>query len=145
MTTLPIRIDNIRPMSVNSAYSVYKGKKIKTKEYRTYEQKVLIELTRRKINLNLPKEGELYLFLTIGVSSRFDIDNAIKPFVDILQKKFNFNDNRIAFLQVEKEIVKRNDEFIEFMLGPRYIEWNEEKLDMLPTPATPEQVRECIK
>ena len=120
MTTLPIRLDGIRPMSVNAAFSVYKGKKLKTKEYRTYESKILLELTRKKIKINLPEKGPLFISLTIGVSSRFDIDNAVKPFIDILQKAYNFNDNRITHLIVEKEVVKRNEEFIEFQLGPRY-------------------------
>ena len=78
-----IRLD-VRPMSINAAYSIRKGRKLKTKEYRTYETKVLVLLTTKKIKIDLPDKGELYLFLKIGVSSRFDLDNAIKPFLDIL-------------------------------------------------------------
>ena len=143
--SLPIKLKGIRPMSVNAAFSVYKGKKIKSEEYRTYETKIFVELTRRKIKLNLPKKGPLSLYLEIGVSSRFDIDNACKPFLDILQKKFNFNDNRVTRVVLEKVTVKRGEEYIRFLLGPRKIEWDEEELASLPDDATPEQVRDCIK
>lgn len=115
-----IRLD-VRPMSINAAYSIRKGRKLKTKEYRTYETKVLVLLTTKKIKIDLPDKGELYLFLKIGVSSRFDLDNAIKPFLDILQKKFNFNDNRVTKISLEKEIVSRGSEYIEFFISPRWV------------------------
>ena len=144
MLTTPIRI-NVRPLSVNAAYSVFKGRKLKTKKYREYEERILVELARQKVKLNLPAKGQLFFNMTIGVASRFDIDNAVKCLVDILQKKFDFNDNRITVMHLEKEVVKKGEEYISFQLGPRRIEWNEEKLEGLPNPASPEQVRECIK
>lgn len=62
-------------------------------------------------------EGNLWLTIWIGVSNRgFDVDNCAKPFIDILQKKYEFNDNRIYVLHVMKEIVKKGDEFIEFKI-----------------------------
>ena len=113
---------NVKPLSVNNAFSVYRGKKLKTQKYRQYEQTIIAHLIKSKMKLNLPPKGDLYLFLKIGVSRSFDVDNAIKPFTDIIQTYFKFNDNRITYLQVEKEIAKRGEEFIEFKLGPRFIE-----------------------
>jgi len=38
----------------------------------------------------------------------------MKLFIDILQKKYLFNDNRIYKATIYKEIVKKGKEFIEF-------------------------------
>lgn len=60
-------------------------------------------------------DGDLELHIQIGVSNRgFDIDNAVKPFLDILQKKYGFNDNRIYSLNVSKRITPKGCEFISF-------------------------------
>ena len=45
-------------------------------------------------------------------SSASDVDNPIKPIQDILQKKYDFNDNRIWKLEVEKTKVKKGEEYI---------------------------------
>ena len=51
----------------------------------------------------------------VWFSSRWaDIDNWLKLFIDVLQKKYGFNDNRIYKLIIEKEITKKWEEFIEF-------------------------------
>ena len=126
--TLPIKL-KIKPLSVNEARSIFKGKKLKTRKYREYETAVLIELIRKKIKLNLPKTGDLYLYLKIGVGRNFDADNAAKPLIDIFQKHFKFNDNRITYLVIEKEVVKKGEEFIEFQLTPRFIEGERPYLD----------------
>jgi len=70
--------------------------------------------------LMLPKkidipEGKLKLVLEFGVSSKLaDWDNPIKPFQDILQKKYGFNDNRVYEAIVKKVDVKKGEEFISF-------------------------------
>ena len=62
----------------------------------------------------IPK-GELELNIKWGFSSKLsDLDNPIKPFLDILQKKYGFNDSRVYKATIEKEIVKKGFEFIEF-------------------------------
>lgn len=103
-----IRID-IKPLSMNKAYL---WKKIKSAAYRNYEKDMLEMLPNWHIwNSNLE------LYIKVWYSSRWsDIDNCLKPFIDILQKKYNFNDNRIYRLIVEKNIVKKWEEFIEFKL-----------------------------
>ena len=62
-------------------------------------------------------EGELSLKLEFGLSTRSaDIDNPIKCFVDCLQKAYGFDDKMIYKLQVEKVIVKRGKEYIDFTI-----------------------------
>ena len=64
--------------------------------------------------LKIP-EGKLQLNITFGFSSSLnDWDNPIKPFQDILQKKYGFNDSRVYKAIIVKEIVKKGKEFIKF-------------------------------
>ena len=63
-------------------------------------------------------EGRLSLSLRFGLSSKnADIDNPIKPWLDILQKKYGFNDRQIYRLTVEKEDVPKGSEYIEFTIS----------------------------
>ena len=53
------------------------------------------------------------LHIEFGVSSKLmDIDNGIKPLLDILQKKYGFNDRDIYELHIKKTIVSKGNEFI---------------------------------
>ena len=62
--------------------------------------------------------GRLKIVLKFGFSSKLaDWDNPIKPFQDILQKKYKFNDSQIYKAIVIKEIVKKGNEFIEFEIN----------------------------
>lgn len=100
----------IKPMSVNAAWR--SSKRYKTKEYIQYIKGVNAFLKP----LEVP-DGELELHLQIGVSNKgFDLDNSIKPFVDILQKKYDFNDNRIHSISAHKRIVPKGQEYISFDL-----------------------------
>lgn len=104
MITIPCK-----PMSQNKAFL---GRKTKSKEYRVYEGNVMELLPA----LDVP-EGQLKLTLDVYYSNRAaDIDNCLKPFIDILQKEYGFNDNKIYKLDVEKFIVKKGEEKIEFKL-----------------------------
>ena len=102
------RLD-IKPMSVNDAWQ---GRKFKTDKYKEYTIDVLILLPKIKI-----PEGDLLLKLEFGFSSRAsDWDNPIKPFVDILQKKYNFDDKRIKKGVVTVFNVKKGEEYIKFKI-----------------------------
>ncbi len=97
----------IKPLSVNKAWQ---GKRFKTRDYEAYETELLLKLPR----ITIP-EGDLSLTITVAYSSRAsDIDNFLKPFVDVLQKKYDFNDNRIYLLVVQKLICKKGAEHIAF-------------------------------
>lgn len=98
---------NVKPLSVNEAWQ---GRRFKTKEYTAYERLVYYSLPSYTI-----PDGKLAITIIFGLSnSAGDWDNPIKPFLDILQKKYNFNDNRIYEAHIIKQIVKKGKEFIQF-------------------------------
>lgn len=96
---------SIKPLSVNVAWQ---GKRFKSKEYKQYEEVVMLMLPK----VNLPPKP--YRFnIWYGFSSKSaDIDNPTKPIIDIMQKKYGFNDKDIFVLHIEKEIVKKGSEYI---------------------------------
>ncbi len=97
----------IKPLSVNDCW---RGRRFKTPHYKSYEQHVVYLLPRIKI-----PSGKLKLSIVWGLSSKSgDIDNPLKPFLDILQKKYVFNDKKIYKIDIEKVDVKKGEEFIEF-------------------------------
>ena len=101
-----MRID-IKPMSVNEAWQ---GRRFKTPKYKSYERDVL-KLLRP---MSIP-EGDLVIDLEWGVSNMTsDWDNPIKPFQDILQKKYGFDDKHIVEARVKKVKAKKGSEYIEF-------------------------------
>lgn len=100
-----MRID-IKPLSVNEAWQ---GKRFKTPKYTKYVNDVMFLLPR----FRLP-DPPYRLKIVVGYSNpASDIDNCVKPFTDILQKKYNFDDKLIYKLEVEKVIVQKGKEFIE--------------------------------
>lgn len=102
-------IINIKPLSVNQCWQ---GRRFKTPTYKKYEKELLLLLPK----LTIP-EGKLEIIITFGFSSKAsDWDNPIKPFQDILQKRYKFNDSRVYKATVKKEIVKKGKEFIEFTI-----------------------------
>jgi Holliday junction resolvase RusA-like endonuclease len=97
----------IKPLSVNECWQ---GRRFKTDKYKKYENDVLFLLP--KISLPSPPYT---LELTFGLSSVLsDIDNPVKPFVDIMQKKYLFNDKEIHQAVIKKELVKKGKEYIAF-------------------------------
>ncbi len=100
------RLD-IKPLSVNKAWQ---GKRYKTPEYKRYEREVFYMLKPFKV-----PEGNLKLAMTFGFSNAAsDIDNPVKLFVDVLQKKYGFNDSRVYRMELNKVKVKKGCEFIEW-------------------------------
>ena len=101
-------IINIKALSVNKCWQ---GRRFKTPTYKAYESMLLMLLP----NSFKAPPGHIKLSVVFGLSSRAnDIDNGLKPFIDILQKKYGFNDRDIYKLEVEKVIVPKGKEFIEF-------------------------------
>ena len=96
---------NYKPLSVNECWQ---GKRFKTPKYKKYERDLLFMLPTLKI-----ENTSIKIDIQLGVSSKnADIDNPIKPLLDILQKKYGFNDRNIYELRVTKEDVKKGNEFI---------------------------------
>ncbi len=97
----------IPPMSVNKAW---KGQRFKTKEYLMYEGIVLIMLPKMAI-----PEPPFKINIQLGFSNSLsDIDNPVKLILDILQKKYKFNDRDIFELNIKKETVKKTKEYFAF-------------------------------
>ena len=100
----------IKPLSINEAFQ---GRRFKTDKYLKYERDVLFLLPKI-----CPKFDRYSIILVFGVSNiGNDIDNGLKPFIDILQKKYGFNDKYVFELIVKKEIVKKGSEYIKFLIN----------------------------
>jgi len=100
----------IKPMSVNESYQ---GSKVKTKKYRFYTRALMLMLP--KLELPEPPYSINYEF---GVSNMgADVDNPIKPFQDILQKRYGFNDSKIHEIKARKIKVEKGSEYIEFEIN----------------------------
>ena len=98
---------NKKALSVNRCWQ---GRRFKTPTYKAYEKELLLTLPD---NLTIPNLHDIKLSITFGYSNKLnDIDNGLKPLIDILQKKYNFNDRYIYELNVKKEMVKKGKEFI---------------------------------
>jgi len=67
--------------------------------------------------LQIPK-GNLDIDIEFGFSNvAKDIDNPVKPFLDILQKRYTFDDKRIYKLTIVKKIVPKGSEYIAFKIN----------------------------
>ena len=98
----------IKPLSVNEAFQ---GRRFKTDKYKQWIENSIIQLKL----IPIPESQKLKLIVAFGVSnSAADIDNPLKPLLDLIQKKYGINDNRFYKLEVTKEIVKKGKEFIKF-------------------------------
>lgn len=95
----------IKPLSVNEAWQ---GRRFKTDKYKQYEKD--LSLLLKPIKLQNP--NRIMIKAEFGISALSDIDNPIKPMLDILQKKYKFNDRDIFYLHVKKTIVTKGNEFI---------------------------------
>jgi Holliday junction resolvase RusA-like endonuclease len=100
----------VKPFSVNQAWQ---GKRFRSDAYKQFQQDMMLMLPPLKIAF----KKHLKVDLVFGFSSKAaDIDNPIKPLLDILQKKYGFNDNQIYEMNVVKEITKKSEEFIQLQI-----------------------------
>lgn len=99
----------IKPLSVNEAWQ---GKRFKTQSYRLYEKAVLMMLPSIKI-CEPPFKVTINFHFSNSAS---DLDNPLKPILDILQKKYGINDKDIYSLSVNKYIAKKGQESIFFKI-----------------------------
>ena len=111
--TQPIKI-KVKALSVNVAW---KGRRFKTPEYKKYEKQVLSLLPLIRMPA-APYEIRIKFFFSNRGS---DVDNGVKLIVDLMQKKYNFNDREVYRIVAEKEIVKKGNESFQFMILPYVI------------------------
>ncbi len=99
---------NIKPISINECF---KGRRFRTTKYDTYIRQMMFLLPPL---INLPAK-DIKVFIEFGYSSMLsDCDNAIKPFLDCLVKKYGFDDRYIVELNVRKKVVNKGNEYIIF-------------------------------
>lgn len=98
---------NIKPISLNEAY---RGRRFKTDKLKSFKRNVTLQLKPKPI-----PEGKLQINIMFGFSSKgSDIDNAVKAFLDVLQDVYSFNDNKVYKMILDKTIVKKGNEFIDY-------------------------------
>jgi Holliday junction resolvase RusA-like endonuclease len=96
----------IKPLSVNKCWQ---GRRFKTRDYLTYEKEVLLKLKKDK----MPESKPYKLYLVAGLSnSNADLDNICKPILDLLQKKYNFNDRDVSEIHMKKNKVEKGKEYV---------------------------------
>lgn len=100
---------NIKPLSVNECWQ---GQRFKTKEYKQYEKDLLLMLPNIKLKISRVKIDIVFGFS----NSLCDIDNPLKPFLDVLQKRYSINDRDIYELNVKKEVLSKGNEFIKYQI-----------------------------
>lgn len=102
---------SIKPLSVNDAYATSKkGKRVKTKACKKYCKDLMLILPKME-----RPSGKLKINIEFGFSNvRSDVDNPAKIFIDVLQKKYGFNDNKVYELNLVKNVVKKGQEYIKF-------------------------------
>ena len=97
----------IKPLSVNKAFQ---GRRFKTPEYKKYERDLLLLLPK----MPMPK-APYEINIEVAFSSKAsDLDNVLKPFFDVLQKKYGINDKDIYKITATKSIIPKGNEFIRF-------------------------------
>lgn len=98
-----------KPLTANQAW---KGRRTKSDKYKIFERDMLFLLPK----FTMP-EAPYSIVMTFGVSNiGQDIDNGLKVFIDVLQKKYGFNDNKIMQLHVYKTKTEKGKEFINFTI-----------------------------
>ena len=99
-----------KPLSANKMF--YRAKQL-TREYREYREFIYEDIEDRK---KWPfKDGESLEFsVMVGFSSKLaDVDNCIKPLLDTFQYMFDFNDRFVFKVTIEKEYVKKGQEYFD--------------------------------
>ena len=100
----------LKPLSVNEAWQ---GRRFKTDEYIAYEKAVIKAMQTKKLNVKPP----FAVMIEYGFSnSASDIDNPTKLVLDILQKKYKFNDKDIYRLTLIKTMISKGKEYFRFRI-----------------------------
>jgi len=107
----------IKPLSINAAFQ---GKRFKTNSYKQYEKALSYLLPASLPNLSAKEISDckrLKIVIEYGFSSPLaDIDNPTKLVIDIMQKKYKFNDRYIYDMHLHKVDVKKGEEYIKFQI-----------------------------
>jgi Holliday junction resolvase RusA-like endonuclease len=101
---------NLKPLSVNECW---RGRRQKTVKYLRYQTDMIFMLPN---DFKLP-EPPFEVHYQFGFSSTAsDLDNPVKPFQDILSKRYKFDDKLISKIVITKEAVKKGKEYVKFQI-----------------------------
>ncbi|WP_443088706.1 RusA family crossover junction endodeoxyribonuclease [Vibrio sp. SCSIO 43137] len=90
-----------------SANDMYQGRKVKSSAYRRWEMQV----ARGLPDITIPKETKLSVRAIVRYSNKAsDLDNAAKSMLDVLQKRYKFDDKFVYVLKLYKVLVPRGQE-----------------------------------
>lgn len=109
----------VKPISVNAMYQQVrrKGKDGKVKLIRT-KTKAAKQFVRDCLYQLRPLgrvPDKMFIIYEFGVSNdRCDTDNCVKPFQDVLEQKYKFNDSQIYSFLASKKVVPKGEEYIKF-------------------------------
>lgn len=104
----------IKPLTVNRCWQ---GRRFKTPDYTAYEHEFLTLLSIQHEPFAIYEK--MWITIIAGLSyKKADIDNIVKPILDILQKKYGFDDNTIYKLTAIKKIVDKGSEYITISTSP---------------------------
>jgi len=106
---IEIKKIGIKPYSVNSCWQ---GRRFKTKDFKDWEYNVLLLLPKQEMI-----KGECAIFFKFYLKSivRGDLDNLIKPLLDICVKKGYIEDDRFI-MEIGAKKIKREDEGFEIQI-----------------------------
>ena len=97
----------IKPLTTNR---LWKGRRFKTAEYKQYEA-VMVALLNRA-GLEIP-DGKCVFEVVAGVTNRYDLDNAIKSTLDVIQLYDpHFNDRDVFKIVAEKYLTPARNNFL---------------------------------
>ena len=98
---------NIKPISVNSCWQ---GRRFSTPLYKQFQNEMAYILPAMKIG-----KAPYRVNIEFGFSSKLaDLDNGVKPLLDCMVKKYDFDDRDIYELNLRKVIVSKGSEYIKF-------------------------------
>ena len=97
----------LKPLTTNR---LWKGRRFKTAEYKQYEAAMVALLNRS--GLEIPP-GRVVFEVVAGVTGLYDLDNAIKSTLDVIQLYDpHFNDRDVFKIVAEKYLTPRRDNFL---------------------------------
>ena len=101
---------DFKALSANKMF--YRAKQM-TKEYREWREAIYEDIDDRT-KWPFEELDCLDFSVKVGFSSKLaDVDNAIKPLLDTFQYLFAFNDRCVYKVTIEKEIVKKGQEYFD--------------------------------
>ena len=106
----------IKPLSNNE---MWQGQRFKTKMYEKFRDAITHLLPKRKLP-KIPAKTKLFAHYRWGFSSSLsDIDNPVKPLQDAIFERMPNDDRDVYFTILEKHIVPKGKEFIDYHIGNR--------------------------